>query len=76
MTPDSHDKGIVHATKRCPECYTYVSLRAAKCPSCNSRLGEVDTHGMAKRTVNWSAYFSAFLALLVLCVYLWWAFFR
>jgi hypothetical protein len=31
---------------------------------------------MAKRTVNWTAYLSAFFALLVLSIYIWWVFLR
>jgi hypothetical protein len=31
---------------------------------------------MAKRTVNWTAYLSALFALLVLGIYIWWAFLR
>ena len=76
MRSETKDKRLVYATKRCPECYTYVSLRVTQCPSCRSRLGEVDSHGMAKRTVNWTAYLSAFFALLVLGIYIWWAFLR
>ena len=76
MTSETKDKSLIYATKRCPECYTYVSLRVTQCPSCKSRLGEVDSHGMAKRTVNWTAYLSAFFALLVLSIYIWWVFLR
>lgn len=75
MRSETKDSNLVYATKRCPECYAYVSLRLNQCPSCKSKLGEVDAHGMAKRTVNWSAYLSAFLALLALGIYIWWAFF-
>jgi uncharacterized paraquat-inducible protein A len=76
MKSDPQDKGFIHATKRCPECYAYVSLRTEVCPACKTKLGEVDNHGMAKRTVNWPAYFSAFLAVLGFGTYIWWAFLR
>jgi hypothetical protein len=76
MRSESKDSASPYATKRCPECYTYVALRATQCPACKSRLGEVDSHGMAKRTVNWSAYLSAFIAMAVFGIYIWWAFLR
>jgi len=63
------------STKRCPECYTYMPLHTNKCPSCNARLGSVEKHGMARRTTNWSSYGFAFIALLALGIYIWWAFF-
>ncbi len=75
MTSVTKDRSPVYASKRCPECYAYMALRVSQCPSCKSKLGEVDSHGMARRTVNWSAYLSAFLALLALGGYIWWAFF-
>jgi hypothetical protein len=31
---------------------------------------------MAKRTMNWTAYLSAFLAVLGFGIYIWWAFLR
>ena len=76
MANQKKETGFQHATKRCPECYAYAPLQAKRCPDCNIRLGEVDRHGMAKRTVNWSSYFSAALAIGALAAYFWWAFFR
>jgi hypothetical protein len=76
MTSDPKEDGFVHATKRCPECYAYVSLRTDQCPACKTKLGDVDTHGMAKRTVNWTAYLTALLAVLGFGIYIWWAFLR
>lgn len=76
MSSEPTDKDIIHATKRCPECYAYVSLRTNRCPACKIKLGDVDIHGMAKRTVNWTAYLSAFAAVLGLGIYIWWAFLR
>lgn len=74
MVENQIGEDFVHATKKCPECYTYVSLRTTKCPSCNTRLGEVEKHGMAKKTVDWNAYLLAFLAVLGFVIYIWWAF--
>ena len=64
-----------YSTKKCPECYTYVPLRTDQCPSCKSRLGGVEKHGMAKRPTDWKSYIVAFIAWLTLGVYIWWAFF-
>ena len=75
MSDDVKEDGLIYATKRCPECSTYVSLHAAKCPKCKTKLGEVDKHGTAKRTVDWTAYLVSFLAFLAFAIYLWWAFF-
>jgi uncharacterized protein with PIN domain len=74
MVDSQIGEDFVHSTKRCPECYTYVSLRTTKCPSCNTRLGEVEKHGMAKKTVDWKAYLMALVAALGFALYIWWAF--
>ncbi len=65
-----------HPVKKCPECYAYLSLDATKCPSCGSRLKEVDWLGFAKRPIDWRGYLVAVVAVLVYCVFMWWAFFR
>jgi hypothetical protein len=49
-------------------------LQTTKCPSCKTRLGEVEKHGMAKKTVDWKAYTMAVIAVLGLVIYIWWAF--
>ena len=75
MGKKQKNSDTVHSTKRCPECYEYVSLSAAKCPACDTRLGSVENHGMAKRTIDWKSYGLALLALAAFAVYIWWAFF-
>jgi len=73
--PDDVEKiEVVHATKRCPECFTYVKLDVQKCPNCKTRLGVVEKHGMAKRKTNWMSYVSFFIAFLALAFYVWWEF--
>jgi predicted amidophosphoribosyltransferase len=62
-------------TKKCPECFEYVSLSEEICPSCKASLGQVKKSGMAERPVNWKAYIICILAWLVLAVYIKWAFF-
>ena len=74
MSDDFEKKEVVHATKRCPECFTYVKLNVQKCPDCNTKLGAVEKHGMAKRKTNWMSYVSFFIAFLALAFYLWWEF--
>jgi len=37
MPDDSEKTEVVHATKRCPECFTYVRLEVKKCPECKTR---------------------------------------
>ena len=75
MSNNQQSAEALHSTKRCPECYTYVSLRTTKCPACNAKLGVVENHGMAKRPTDWKSYGVAFLALMILGIYIWWAFF-
>jgi hypothetical protein len=74
MTNAEKDDEFVHATKRCPECFTYVELETTKCPKCKTRLGKVQKHGMAKRTIDWKSYFIFLAALLGFAAYIWWAF--
>lgn len=64
-----------YASKKCPECYSYVPLGAQVCPSCKIRLGDVGRHGMARRLTNWKAYIFCIIAWLVFALYIKWAFF-
>jgi tRNA(Ile2) C34 agmatinyltransferase TiaS len=75
MPADEQENEVIYATKRCPECSTYVSLDVKKCPKCSTRLGEIEKHGTAKRTVDWTAYIIFLLAFLAFAIYIWWAFF-
>ena len=65
-----------HVTKKCPECFAYLPLNTEKCPSCNTKLGDVDKLGFARRPFDWMAYVIAILSIAGLCVFVWWAFFR
>ncbi len=67
---------ITHTSKKCPYCSEHLSLDATVCSSCKKRIGEVESHGMAKKTVDWWAYTVAILSCIVLAVYIWWAFFK
>ena len=62
-----------HVTKKCPSCYTHVPLDAKICPSCKSKVGMVDRHGMASRRVEWGKYIIAILAWITFGVYVWFA---
>jgi hypothetical protein len=64
-----------HVTKKCPQCYTYIPLNALQCPSCKTKVGKVDKHGMATKRVDWGSYVICILAWLTLAIYVWFAFF-
>jgi hypothetical protein len=64
------------SVKKCPECRTYLPLEVKKCTSCGSRVGPVDSHGMAKRPIDWGSYARCLLLWALLGVYLWWAFLK
>lgn len=64
-----------HVTKKCPSCYTHVSLDAKICPSCKSKVGMVDKHGMATKRVDWGSYVICILAWITFAVYVYFAFF-
>ncbi len=72
---DKAHSGQKHTTKKCPECYEYVPLKAKVCPSCKVRLGDVNEHGMADRLTNWRAYIVCAVLWIILIVYVKWAFF-
>jgi RNA polymerase subunit RPABC4/transcription elongation factor Spt4 len=63
------------STKKCPECYGYVPVKAEVCPLCKTRLGKVGKHGMAERTTNWKAYILCIIAWLIFFIYIKIAFF-
>ena len=47
-----------------------------KCPCCNIKLGDVDKLGFATRPFDWWGYLIAIISIVVLCVFIWWGFFR
>ena len=73
--PSSRTGRTRYSIKKCPECYTYLPLRTTKCPSCNTKLGDVDDLGFASRTFNWSGYLMAILSIIGLVLFVWWGFF-
>ncbi len=72
--PDKNDNPA-HATKKCPYCYTHLSLDAKICFSCKRKVGKVEKHGMAKIPVDWISYIVCLIAWLGFFLYIWWAFF-
>jgi hypothetical protein len=62
--------------KKCPECYTHLPLKTRKCPSCNTKIGDVDKLGFATRPVDWSGYLIAIISILGFCLFVWWGFFK
>ena len=62
--------------KKCPECYAYMPLRSSKCPSCNTKLGDVDKLGFATRPFDWAGYLIAIVSIVGLVVFVWWGFFK
>lgn len=65
-----------HTTKKCPNCYTYLPLRAKVCTSCHARVGDVDKLGFAQKPVDWRGYLLAALTIAAFAIFMWWAFFR
>ena len=64
-----------YSIKKCPECYTYLPLHTTKCPSCNTKLGDVDKLGFASRTFDWAGYLIAVLIIIAFVCFVWWGFF-
>ena len=63
-------------TKKCPECYSYLSADAQRCNICGTRVGKKGKTGLATKPVNWKAYLISVLAWAAFGLYIWWAFFR
>jgi hypothetical protein len=73
---DQNQPNYSGPSKKCPECFTYMPLRATVCPACKVKVGKVDEHGKANRAFDWKGYAAAILSALAFAVYIWWAFFR
>lgn len=65
-----------YPTKKCPNCYAYLPLRAKVCTSCHARVGDVDKLGFAQKPINWWGYLTALVSIVAFVVFVWWAFFR
>ncbi len=80
VDPERQDSGGQasngHMTKKCPECYAYMSLEARVCPACKKKVGEVDALGFAKKPFDWRGYVIGALCITAFVVFMWWGFFR
>ncbi len=63
-------------TKKCPYCFTYLSLQATRCTACDKRIDEVDKLGFASKPFDWFGYAIAIVSIIVFIVFMWWGFFR
>lgn len=67
---------IEYATKKCPDCYAHLPLRAKECHACKAKVGDVDKLGFAEKPADWLGYLVAGVSILVFAVFMWWGFFR
>jgi ribosomal protein L40E len=74
-TKSSSKERLNYATKKCPECYAHLPLRAKQCHACNAKVGDVDKLGFAEKPVDWLGYVVAVISIVVFAVFMWWAFF-
>lgn len=65
-----------YQVKKCPECFTALSIDADRCTSCNQRVGAVNDIGIAELPVDWMSYFNALLAASAFCFFIWWVFLK
>lgn len=66
-----------HMVKKCPECFEYLPLNVKRCPSCKTKLTDVDPRtGLSKKPVDVKAYFMSIVSFAALALFIWWAFFR
>ena len=73
---DKSDLIKSYSTKRCWSCNTHMKLDVEKCPSCGSKVGDCNEHGMAEKPVEWLNYVISFIAIIVFCYFIWWAFIK
>lgn len=71
MASKNNKTATKFTTKKCYECFTHVKLNAEVCPSCKSKLGEVNEIGLAKKPTNWKAYIICLLVWIGLGVFIW-----
>jgi len=73
---DKSDLIKSHRTKRCWSCNTHMQLDLYRCPSCGTRVGDVNEHGVARKPVEWKNYLLAIVAFGILCYFLWSSFLK
>lgn len=65
-----------YRVKKCPECFTVLSIDALRCDFCNQKVGAANDIGIAKLPVDWMSYFHAFIAISAFCFFIWWVFLK
>lgn len=65
-----------YTTKKCPFCYVHLSLDARLCPTCKSKVGDVDKLGFAEKPIDWWGYLIAAASMAAFALFTWWSFFR
>ena len=65
-----------YATKKCPECFAHLPLHTRVCPSCKTKVGDVDKLGFATRPADWQGYLVAAAFIAAFVIFMWWGFFR
>ena len=63
-------KKIEYATKKCPDCYAPLPLRAKECHACKAKVGDVDKLGFAEKPADWLGYLVAVVSILVFAVFM------
>jgi hypothetical protein len=74
-TKSSSKKKQLHATKKCPDCYTHLPLSATRCHACNAKVGNIDKLGFAEKPADWLGYLVAGISIAIFAIFVWWAFF-
>ena len=62
--------------KKCPYCYNHLAVTATKCDMCGNRVGQVESTGWAKKTIDVKAYLVAAVAAALFLGFYWWAFMK
>lgn len=79
MADDDYRRGsgsYGFVTKKCPECFAYLPLQTTRCPACNTKIGDVDKLGFARRPTNWWGYLIAIISIVGFCWFIWWGFLK
>jgi len=64
------------STKRCWSCNTYMQLHIDRCPSCKTKVGDINEHGVARKPIEWKNYILGIAASAAFCYFIWWAFLK
>ncbi len=62
-------------TKKCPYCSVNLAIDDDTCFSCKNKVGEPNEYGIAKKPINWTANFTAVIAIAAFLGFMYWIFF-